>query len=129
MCPAPLIWFQLLDSADSQPYKGTAVSSILRSTLSVPVVQQLLEVVKAKYDEPDYLKNVSIENLQVFVNKSFKKRKADGEKEEPLQFSHSLEGLGETENEALYIIVPSIFVSIKESITESEIKIKARPEF
>jgi hypothetical protein len=46
--PSPVVWFQLLDDS-SQPYMGTSVSSILRSSLAVPSVDQFRDVVKAKY--------------------------------------------------------------------------------
>jgi hypothetical protein len=80
-----LVWFQLLDSDVGQPYKGTSVSSILRSSLAVPMVDQFRKAVKAEFDQPNYLKDLPSSMLKVYKNKaSFDKRTAGIGKEEPL---------------------------------------------
>ena len=46
---SPLVWFLLLDSATGLPYKNTSASSVLRSSLVVPVVDQFRDAVHVKY--------------------------------------------------------------------------------
>jgi hypothetical protein len=71
--PSPLIWFLLVDSATGQPYKGTTVSSILRSSLVVPVIDQFRDAVKAKHSNK--LSSVDAADLLVYKNKAaFDKR-------------------------------------------------------
>ncbi len=96
--PYPLIWFLLLDYATGLPFKGTSVSSILRSSLVVPVVDLFRKAVKVEYDNPNYLKEIPSADLLVYKNKSaFDKRNAtaDDGKEEPLDPTESLELLGD----------------------------------
>jgi hypothetical protein len=108
-----LVWFVLVDSTDGLPYKGTTASSV-----SLPpsfVVDQFRDAVKAKYDQPDYLKNIPSGALIVFKNKTaFDKRNDDEGKEEPLESSKRLGpieeneiGLGETEEDSLRVLVPA----------------------
>ncbi len=76
---APLIWFMLTDSATGKPYKGTTVSSVLRSSLVVPVVDQFRDAVKAKYSNK--LSSVDAADLLVYKNKAaFDKRNLEIEK-------------------------------------------------
>ena len=106
--PSPLVWFQLLDSATGLPYKGTTVSSVLRSSLVVPVVDQFRKAVQAEYDQPGYLKDIPSSALLVYKNKAaFDKRNA-AFVEEPLEEDSLLDGLGRSKKEALVVAVPSI---------------------
>ena len=69
------IWFHLYDYGTGKPYKDTSVTSVLRSSLVVPVIDQFRDAVKVKYDQPGYLKDIPSGNLLVFQNKqSFDKR-------------------------------------------------------
>ena len=73
-----LIWFHLYDYGTGMPYKGTSATSVLRSSLVVPIIDQFRDAVKVKYDQPGYLKEVPSGTLKVFKNKdSFDKREAD----------------------------------------------------
>jgi hypothetical protein len=40
------VWFQLLDSATGQPYKNTFITSVLRSSVVVPVIEEFQKSVK-----------------------------------------------------------------------------------
>ena len=103
-----LVWFQLLDSATGQPYKGTSVTCIIRSSLVVPVVDLFRKAVKAEHSNK--LSSFDAADLLVYKNKAaFNKRNAavDDGKEEPLKSSCALDGLGGSEEEALVVVVPS----------------------
>jgi hypothetical protein len=106
----PLVWYLLLDSASGEPYKNTSVSSVVRSSLVVPVVDQFRKAVHLEYDKPKYLQDTPPSALLVYKNKAaFDKRNAavDEGKEEPLKSSCLLDGLGITEEDALIVVVPS----------------------
>ena len=106
--PSRLVWFLLLDSSTGETYKGTTVSSVLRSSLVVPVVDQFRDAVKAKYDQPGYLKDIPAGALHVYKNKAaFEKRNAAAgeEKEEPLDPTEYLGLLGSKED-LLVVAVP-----------------------
>jgi hypothetical protein len=108
--PPSLVWFQLLDSATGLPYKDSSVSSVLRSSLVVPVVDQFRDAVQLKYDKPNYLKDVPSGALLVYKNKAaFDKRNAavDQGKEEPLEEDALVGDLGTSKKEALIVVVPS----------------------
>ena len=105
-----LIWFLLLDSTTGLPYKDTSASSILRSSLVVPVIDQFRDAVKAKYDTPNYLKDIPSSVLLVYKNKSaFDNRHADidGRKENPLEEDSLVDDFGTSKKEALIVVVPS----------------------
>ncbi len=108
--PSPLVWFLLLDFATGLPYKGTTVSSVLRSSLVVPVVDQFRDAVKKKdKDDGDaaILTSFKSSQLPVYKNKaSFDKRNADDGMEEPLDPTESLDLLGSKED-MLAVAVPS----------------------
>ena len=107
MSSIPLVWYRLYDSDSGKPYKGTTASCIIRSSLAVPVVDQFREAVQAKYDKPNYLKDIPSGSLLVYKNKAaFDKRNSHEGKEEPLKSSLPLHGLGETEEGALVVVVP-----------------------
>ena len=103
-----LIWFLLVDSETGEPYKNCSVSSILHSLIAVPVIDQFRDAVHVK--NSSILTGIVPAQLFVFKNKAaFDKRnnaKDDG-KEQPLKSSHNLDGLGESEEEALIVVVPS----------------------
>jgi hypothetical protein len=70
----PLIWFHIYDYGTGKPYKDTSVTSVLRSSLAVPVIAQLRKAIKAEYSD-SHLKGISPSDLKVFKNKdSFDKR-------------------------------------------------------
>jgi hypothetical protein len=75
----PLIWFHLYDYETGKPYKDTSVSSVLRSSLAVPVIDQFRKAVKAECSNK--LSSIDANDLLVFQNKqSFDKRDAAVEK-------------------------------------------------
>ena len=100
--PSPLIWFQLLDSVTGEPYKGTSADYVcLPPTF---VIAQFRDAVKAKCSNK--LSSVDASDLLVYKNKAaFDKRNSSEEKEAPLKPSLFLTGLGETEEEALVVVV------------------------
>ncbi len=102
MSSSPLVWYLLLDSTTGLPYKGTTVSSVLRSSLVVPVVDLFRKAVQAEYDKPNYLKDIPSGVLVVYKNKS---AFVDG-KEEPLGPTESIDLLGSQED-MLVVVVPS----------------------
>ena len=102
----PLVWFQLVDFATGKPYKDTSVSSVLRSSFVVPVVDQFRKAVKAEHTNK--LSSMDAADLLVYKNKTaFNKRNADEGKEEPLEEDSLVDGLGTTKKEALVVVVPS----------------------
>ena len=101
--PSPLVWFLLLDYVTGEPYKRTTVSSVLRSSLVVPVVDQLRDAVKAK--NSNKLFSVDAADLLVYKNKAaFDKRNAVVE-EKPLEEDSLIVGLGSSKKEALVVAV------------------------
>ena len=86
MSSQQLVWFQLVDSTGS-PFKGTSISSVLRTSFVAPVVDQFRDAVKAKFDQPGYLKNFPSAALIVYENK-------DKEKKYPLKPSRILDHNG-----------------------------------
>jgi hypothetical protein len=108
--PQPLIRFQLVEMATGEPYQNSSCSSVLRSSLVVPVVDQFRDAVKLKCSNK--LASVDAGDLVVYKNKAaFDKRKTmlDDEKEEPLKASCVLDGLGKTDEDEdmLVVVVPS----------------------
>ena len=112
--PSRLVWFLLLDSASGLPYKGTSVSSILRSSLVVPVVDQFRDAVQIKYDKPNYHKDIPSGALLVYKNKSaFDKRNdpdvlASTEENlegKPMQEDAPILDFGKSKKEALIVAV------------------------
>jgi hypothetical protein len=75
----PLIWFHIFDYETGKPYKDTSVTSVLRSSLSVPVIDQFRKAVKAECSNT--LSSIDAGKLLVFQNKqSFDKRNSKEEK-------------------------------------------------
>ncbi|KAJ3214469.1 hypothetical protein HDU67_001654 [Dinochytrium kinnereticum] len=104
----PVVWFLLVDSASGLPYKGTTADKV--SVASSADVADFRKAIKAK--NSNMLSSVDADELLVYKNKSsFDKRNAavDEGKEEPLNSSCPLDGLGETEEEKdmLVVVVPS----------------------
>jgi hypothetical protein len=115
---SPLIWFQLFDSTTGLPYKDTSASSILRSSLVVPVIDQFRDAVKAKYDITNYLKEIPSSVLLVYKNKlAF----IDGQ-EEPLDPTESIGLLGSKED--MLVVVVSSSRSSNRSTSESSLSSK-----
>ncbi len=78
--PSPLVWFLLLDSNSGLPYKGTTADKV--SVASCADVADFRDAVKAKYDQPNYLKDIPSGALIVYKNKAaFDKRNAAVDKE------------------------------------------------
>jgi hypothetical protein len=103
-------WFLLLDSATGQPFKGTTADFV-----SLPPGADVADFRKLAYREhSNKLASASVDAADLFVyrNKAaFDQRKVtavDEGKEEPLKASRNLDGLGETEEDALIVVVPSL---------------------
>jgi hypothetical protein len=92
----------MLVDSNGVPEKGTTVSSILRSSLVAPVIDQFRKAVKAKYS--NRLSSVDAGKLIVFKNKN---AFVEG-KEGPLKSSSFLDSHGKTEKEEdmLVVVVP-----------------------
>ena len=104
--PSPLVWFQLLDSATGQPYKGTSADKVAVS--STADVADFRDAVKAKFSNK--LSSFDAADLVVYKNKAaFDKRNSaiDEGKEGPLEEDSLMEGLGTSKKEALVVVVPS----------------------
>jgi hypothetical protein len=105
--PSPLVWFLLLNSTNSLPYNGTTVSSVLRSSLVVPVVDQFRDAVIKKYKDEDSTILTGIASSQLLVYKN-KTAFVEGKEESS---SSLLDGHGKTEEEEeedmLVVVVPS----------------------
>ena len=109
--PSPLVWFLLLDSETGTPYKNSSASSIERRLITVPVIDQFRKFVHR--ENSNKLAGVDASDLLVYKNKAaFDARNltaVDEGKEEPLKASSNLDdGLGETEEGALIVVVPPI---------------------
>ena len=97
-----LIWFLLLDSATGEPYKRTTADKV--SVSSSADVADFRDAVKVKHSNK--LSSVDASQLLVYKNKaSFDKRNSQNGKEEPLEVDSLVDGLGETEEEALIVAV------------------------
>jgi hypothetical protein len=116
--PPSLVWFLLLDSTTGKPYSDTSASSVLRSSLAIPVIDQLRDAVLLKY--PNKLSSVDAPELLVYKNKS---AFVDG-KEDPLEEDSFISGLGASKKEALIVVVPSS-KSSSQSTSESSLTRKA----
>ena len=101
-----LIWYQLLDAATGEPYKGTNPDKV-NASLSADVA----DLRKAVHIEnPNNLSSVDASNLLVYKSKSsFDKRAAsvDEGREEPLEEDSLVDGLGTSKKAALIVAVPS----------------------
>ena len=119
--PSHLVWFHLLDAATGLSYKGTTADYVFLPPGSV--IAQFRDAVKAKYDQPNYLKDIPSGTLIVYKNKAaFDKRNADEGKEDPLEEDSFIKNLGITEEDALIVAVPSPTSYLKLDQLEQEIK-------
>ena len=99
--------FLLLDSVTTgQPYEGSTADCV-----SLPPGSVVAEFRKLVHSEnSSILTVIALSQLLVYKNKAaLEKRSAsvDAGKEQPLKSSRNLESLGETEEEALIVVVPS----------------------
>jgi hypothetical protein len=102
----PLIWFQLVDYATGESYKGSTADAVPLSPGSLVV--QFRDALKLKYAD-SHLKAIAPSNLLVYKNKAaFDTRNAmlDERKEEPLRPTQTLGELG-TADDVLFVVVPS----------------------
>ena len=105
---SPLIWFLLLDSETGKPYKNSSVTSIERSLLNVPVLDQFRKLVHR--ENSSILAGVAPSQLLVYRNKAaFDNRSAAKEegKVDPLALdpTQSVNGLGSMQD-MLVVVVP-----------------------
>ena len=63
-----LIWFKLVDPISGLPYKGAFVSSVLSSSLIVPVVDEFRDAVHLKNSKK--LSSIDAADLIVYKNES-----------------------------------------------------------
>jgi hypothetical protein len=111
----PVVWFQLVDSADGLPFRGRTADSVPRT--SVSVVGQLRDVVKAKYE---YLKDVLSGSLVVYSDRvAFDQRNAEDGKQEPMEEDSLIDGFGASKTEALIFVVPSSGISSARTVDSS----------
>ncbi len=106
--PSPLVWFLLLDSETGKPYKNSSASSIERRLITVPVIDQFRDAVLSK--NSNKLAIVDASDLLIYRNiAAFDRRNNDAankeEKEEPLDPTESVDGLGSQED-MLVVAVP-----------------------
>jgi hypothetical protein len=106
--PSPLVWFLLLDSETGKPYKNSSASSIERRLITVPVIDQFRDAVLSK--NSNKLASVDASDLLIYRNiAAFDRRNNDAankeEKEEPLDPTQSVDGLGSQED-MLVVAVP-----------------------
>jgi hypothetical protein len=81
----------LYDSDTGLPYKGTSASKV--SVSSFADVDDLRDAVKAKYDQPNYLKDIPAGALLVYKNKAaFDKRNSDDGIEKVLPYFDLITG-------------------------------------
>ncbi|KAL3779742.1 hypothetical protein HJC23_001993 [Cyclotella cryptica] len=120
--PLPrLIWFLLVDSETGEPYKNCTASSIEQSLLTFPVVAQFKKLVHRKIS--CILTGVAPCQLVVYKNQAAfdRRNNADDEgKEQPLKASRSLDDLGESEEEALIIVVPPPIQPLYQQYTQTQ---------
>ena len=108
------VWFLLVDS-NGEPYKKTSADKVKLSTASD--VADFRKAVKTENSRK--LSSFDAADLVVYKNKeSFEKRnsKVEQERKVPLKSSCLLDGLGETEEEALIVVVPPLDKYIETTI-------------
>jgi hypothetical protein len=87
------IWFRLFDPKTGKQFEGTSTTSILQSSLVVPNVDQIREVVKTKHSN----RLSSVDNAKISENEG---------KEEPLDPIES-PGLLGIKDDMLIVVAPS----------------------
>ena len=106
-----LIWYRLLDSSTGQPFLGTTADFVQLDS-STAVIAQFRDAVKTK--NTSILTAIVASQLLIYPNKSaFEKRNSANDKAQPLKVSSSLNSRGESEDDALIVVVPT-GISIKE---------------
>lgn len=115
------VWFVLLDSATGQPYKGTTADKVAVS--SSADVADFRNAVHLR--NPNKLASVDAADLLVYKNKATfdagstathgenKDMKKEQSQSLHLKSSCSLSGLGETEEDALIVVVPSAHAAVQ----------------
>jgi hypothetical protein len=103
--PPPLIWYQLVNSANGKPYNETSVSSVLRSSLVDPIVDQFRQAVHES--KSSILTGITSSQLLVYANKAAFDATVDEGKQEPLDPSKSLGMLGSEEDMLIVVVTPS----------------------
>ena len=125
-----LLWFNLVDS-DGKPFKNIPVSSVLRSEIAVPVVDQLKGAVQAKFHED--LTGIASPLLVVYKNMEVYKaskiiinsNNVAATKAEPMDAADNLDGVGLNSKEAAMIIeVPS--KDLRKKLVELGVKFATR---
>jgi hypothetical protein len=129
MTSTKYFWFLLLDAATGQPYKGTTADFVSLSPGAV--VAEFRDAVLSK--NSNKLAGVDASDLLIYKNKAaFDTRNltaVDEGKEEPLKASSNLDGLGETEEGALIVVVPSLLLLSSSSIQPSQQQIHQPTSF
>jgi hypothetical protein len=97
------IWYQLVES-DGQPFKGMRADKISMEPTSMVI--EFREAVKIKYNQPGYLNRIVDSMLCIYKNREF----FEGN-EKPLSVSIYVPGLGETEEDAVIVVVPRLAYS------------------
>jgi len=97
---SPLVWFQLLDAATGAAYKNSSVTSVLRSSLVVPIVDVFRKAVKAEYSNK--LSSVDAGDLYVYKN-----RASFDNGDTSIEADYLLDHLGTSKMEALIVVVGS----------------------
>mmetsp|Transcript_14414 Transcript_14414/g.27096 ORF Transcript_14414/g.27096 Transcript_14414/m.27096 type:complete len:456 (-) Transcript_14414:411-1778(-) len=103
--PPALTWFVLVDSDTGEAYRGASASAVSLSCGSV--VAQFRDAVKVKHSNK--LASIDAADLLVYKNRESFDRRNDpneNEKQEPLRSSHRINGLGNTEEDALVVVIP-----------------------
>ncbi len=112
--PPALIWFLLLDSKTGEPYKKSSVSSIECYLVTVPVIDQFWKFVHRK--NSPILPGIAPSQLLIYKNKaSFDKRNnaKDEGKEEPLDPTESINGLGSKEDMLVVVVPPPFWLEFR----------------
>ena len=110
------IWFLLIDSVNGQAYRGTTSSSVSLPPSSV--IDDFRDAVKAKFDQPGYLKDIPSGALLVYKNKA----SFDQGREGPLEEDALVEDLGTSKKEALVVVVPPAILVVPRAIQQPTIQ-------
>ena len=102
------LWYKLVNSQNGEPFMTTGANTV--SVTTPAYVDKLLRAVKGAFNENGYLKGIPVGMLRVYPNKdTFDRRNNSGpDKTTPLISSFCVDRLGQTEDDAIIISVPSI---------------------